>query len=67
MAYRHDELADLYACRIPDGKGVEAAALDGGVVDEDVGGAVVRSDEAEALFGVEPLHSTLCHVYNLIS
>ena len=28
MAYRHDELADLYACRIPDGKGVEAAALD---------------------------------------
>lgn len=42
-------------------EGAEAAALDLGVVDEDVGGAVVWSDEAEALFCVKPLHDACSH------
>src|SRR5699024_12667834 len=46
-------------------EGTEARALDLGVVDEDVSGAICRSDEAEALLSVEPLHSSLCHVKNL--
>src|SRR4051794_18185036 len=40
-----------------------AVALDGGVVAEDVGAAVVLGDEAETLLRVEPLHSALCHSY----
>src|SRR6202012_5705903 len=44
------------------GQGAEAVDLDGGVVDEDVGGAVVRGDEAVALVRVEPLHGALRHV-----
>src|SRR2546429_7150970 len=39
-----------------------AAALDLGVVDEEVLRAVVRGDEAEALVTVEPFHSSLCHL-----
>src|SRR3954467_13496629 len=39
-----------------------AVGLDGGEVDEDVGSAAVRRDEAEALLAVEPLHGALCHV-----
>jgi hypothetical protein len=31
-------------------------------VDEEVLRAVVRGDEAEALFTVEPFHSSLCHL-----
>src|ERR1700760_3812248 len=38
-----------------------AVARDGRVVDEDVRATAVRSDEAEALFVVEPLHSSLRH------
>src|SRR5215217_9220262 len=34
---------------------------------EHVGGAVVRSDEAEALLGAEPLHGSDCHVRSLLS
>src|SRR5690348_3289665 len=40
----------------------ESAAADLGVVDEHIGRAAVRSDEAEALFAVEPFHSSLCHL-----
>src|SRR3954468_210152 len=40
----------------------EAARRDRGEVGEDVGAAVVRADEAEALVGVEPLHGTCSHV-----
>src|SRR5437660_5540756 len=36
-------------------------SLDGGVVNEDVGGAVVGGDETIALVGVEPLHCALSH------
>src|SRR6476469_5909184 len=39
-----------------------AVGLDGGVVDEDVLAATVLRDEAEALFGVEPLDGSLSHV-----
>src|ERR1700683_5622366 len=39
----------------------EAAAVDLGVVHEDVRAFRAR-DEAEALLGVEPLHSSLCHL-----
>src|SRR5580658_8274160 len=35
--------------------------LDGGVVDEDVGGAVVWGDETIALVRVKPLHCSLSH------
>src|SRR6266508_3114970 len=34
---------------------------------EHVGGTVVRSDEAEALLGAEPLHGSDCHVRSLLS
>lgn len=34
----------------------EAVGVDGGLVHEDLVGAVVGSDEPEALLGVEPLH-----------
>lgn len=40
----------------------EAVALDLGVVNEQISGAVVRSDETKALFAVEPLNSALCHM-----
>src|SRR5450755_4555220 len=40
----------------------EAVSLDGGVVNEDVGGAVVRGNEAVTLVGVKPLHGALSHV-----
>ena len=38
-----------------------AVGLDGGVVDEDVGSAVVGGDEPIALVRVEPLHCSLSH------
>src|SRR5213595_888436 len=41
-------------------------SLDGGVVDEDVGGAVVGGDEPIALVRVEPLHCSLSHVLLLL-
>jgi hypothetical protein len=43
-----------------------AAGLDGGVVDEHVLAAVILSDEAETLFGVEPLDGSLSHVDLLV-
>src|SRR5688500_3275868 len=43
------------------GQRLEAAALDGGVVDEEVLALVVRGDEAEALLVAEPLHGSGCH------
>src|SRR3954451_11555347 len=39
-----------------------AAAAEGGEVAEDVGAPAVLLDEAEALLGVEPLHSALGHL-----
>ena len=39
----------------------EAAALDGGVVDEEVSAALVGGDETEALLSVEPLDGALSH------
>src|SRR5437764_805822 len=43
----------------------EAARRDRREVREDVGAAVVRADEAEALVGVEPLHGTCSHSFAL--
>src|SRR5690242_21149814 len=42
----------------------EAVSLDGGVVDEDIGSAVVGGDEAVTLVGVEPLHCALSHCFS---
>jgi hypothetical protein len=42
-------------------EGTEPAILDRGVVNEKVRSAFIRSDEAETLFGVEPLDGALCH------
>src|SRR5580698_4963093 len=39
-----------------------AVGKDCGVVNEDVGGAVVRGDEDVPLVSVEPLHGALSHV-----
>src|SRR5580700_1353245 len=39
----------------------ETVSLDGGVVNEDVGGAVVGGDETVTLVGVKPLHCALSH------
>src|SRR5215207_219201 len=43
------------------GQRLEAAALDGGVVDEEVLALIVRGDEAEALLVAEPLNGSGCH------
>ena len=43
----------------------EAGALDLRVVDEEISGAIVWSDETKALFAVEPFHSSLCHIFYL--
>src|SRR4051794_35725681 len=42
-------------------EGLVALRLDGGVVDENVVATVLLRDEAETLFGVEPLDSALSH------
>src|ERR1700729_21693 len=44
-----------------------ALCLDGGVVHEDVGGAVVRLEKTKALVGVEPLHGALSHLFLLLT
>ena len=46
---------------LPLGQGLESLALDGRVVDEDILGAVVKTDKTKTLAVVEPLHCTLCH------
>jgi len=46
-------------------EGLEATGLDLRVVNEDIAIGVIRGDEAEALFSVEPLDSSLCHVFLL--
>ena len=48
-------LLDLHADALVFSQRTDARTLDGGDVDENVLAAVVRSDEAEALGGVEPL------------
>jgi hypothetical protein len=47
-------------------EGLEATRLDLGVVNEEIAIGVVRGDEAEALFSVEPLDGSLCHLFLLI-
>src|SRR5690554_4631107 len=42
-------------------EGAVPGRRDGRVVHEDVGAAVLGSDEAEALLSVEPLHGACCH------
>ena len=42
-------------------KAAVTVSLDGGVMNEDVIGAVIRGDETVPLVGVEPLHSALSH------
>jgi hypothetical protein len=39
----------------------ESAALDGSVMDEEIGTTLVGSDETEALLSVEPLDGALSH------
>ena len=59
-------LADLELNALVLVEGLEAAGLDLGVVNEDITIGVIRGNEAEALFSVEPLHGSLCHVFLLI-
>src|SRR5699024_5849595 len=40
----------------------ETGSLNLRVVDEEICGAIVGSDETKSLFAVEPFHSTLCHI-----
>src|ERR1044072_6906328 len=54
-------LADLELHALVLVQAAEAGALALRVVHEDVSATAVRGDEAEALLGVEPLHSSLCH------
>src|SRR5207342_82535 len=73
-ARRRSERADFLGLRAllppPGGVGdplvllqaAEAVSLDGRVMDEHVGGSVVRGDEAVALVGVEPLDGAFSHV-----
>ena len=56
LAARHVEL-DLLAVL----EFAVSASFDGGVVDEDVGTALVLLDESESLVGVEPLDGTGGH------
>src|SRR3954452_646162 len=44
---------------------LEAAALDRGVMHEQVFAGVIGRDEAEALVVVEPLHGSCCHLDSL--
>ncbi|CDZ87556.1 hypothetical protein RHRU231_330013 [Rhodococcus ruber] len=46
---------------------LETGTLDLRVVNEHVGSTAVLLDEAETLFGVEPLHSSLCHTVRLLN
>src|SRR4051794_3059135 len=46
---------------------LEAGALDLGVVDEHVRTPAILSDEAEALFTVEPLDTALSHTHTYFS
>src|SRR5262249_60745754 len=54
-------LDDLELDRLTLAQRLESLPTDGGMVDEDVLGAVVRGDESEALRVVEPLHLSLRH------
>src|SRR6478609_9034486 len=58
-----DLVADLLAFV----QAIEAGALDGADMDEDVLAALLRLDEAEALGGIEPLNSTSWHLVRLLS
>ena len=44
----------------------EAACLDGGVVNEDIGSAVIGRDKPITLVTVEPLHCALSHCVLLL-
>jgi hypothetical protein len=47
------------------GKGLETTALDGCVMDKDIG-AVLSGDEPEAFARVKPLNSSLRHIIHLL-
>src|SRR5947207_11499375 len=75
IRYRSDgpDLVGLRALGAPAGRVLDplifleaavAISLDGGVVDEDIGSAVVGGDESVALVGVEPLHFALSHYFS---
>jgi len=59
-------LADLELNALVLVEGLEPTGLDLRVVNEDITVGVIRGNEAEALFSVEPLDGSLCHVYLLI-
>jgi hypothetical protein len=59
-------LADLELNALVLVEGLESTGLDLRVVNEDIAIGVVRGDEAEALFSVEPLDGSLCHLFLLI-
>lgn len=59
---RHDFELDLLAI----GQAIQARAFNGADVDEHVGAAAIRLDEAEALLGVEPLYGSILHRSNLL-
>ena len=59
-------LADLELNTLVLVEGLEATGLDLGVVNEDIAIGVIRGDEAEALFCVEPLDGSLSHLFLLI-
>ena len=54
-------LLDLVGDALSLGQRLEAAALDGAMMDEYVFGAVGSGDEAETLFVTEPLNCTYSH------
>ena len=55
-------LDDLELDPLPFAQALEPRAADRGVVYEDVFRPVVKTDEAESLRVVEPLHRSLCHL-----
>ena len=55
-------LADLEFNQLVFLKVAEASTLNFRVVNEEISGAIVWSDETVALFAVEPFHSSLCHI-----
>lgn len=54
-------LLDVKRDALAFGQRLEAATLDGAVVDEDVLGAIGRGNKAKAFFVAKPLHCTCSH------
>src|SRR5436305_5305239 len=60
-------LRDVELDVLPLVEALVALNLDGGEVDEHVRTSVGRSDEAEALLAVEPLHGALSHLSTFLA